>query len=115
MSTPSYPSIGYSIGHVFEPVSQSARMRVASNGRAHVQHIGVYDDVTVSLLHPLIQEDDVQSLIYFWDHNKSSQFIFVDHKDRGWYAQFAGQPTVEHVVNHYWNVTVTLILHRMDQ
>ena len=115
MALATYPDIGYSIGFTIAPSGSAARTRTAPNGRMHVQHLGVYDDSTVELTHPLISEDDMASLRAFWDHNRDQEFYFIDHAGRAWFAQFSGKPIEQHNVHHYWTVTARLILRRADQ
>ena len=115
MSTPGYPTIGYDIGFSIAPQSPSARVRVAANGRAHVQHLGEYDDSVIELVHSLITETQLAELRSHWDTTRADEFRFTDAAGRDWLAQYAGKPVESHEVNRYWSVSVRLLLRRIDQ
>lgn len=115
MSTPGYPNIDYQIGFSITPQSASTRVRIAPNGRAHVQHLGVYDDSTLQIVHPFITEDEMAELRAHWDVTKSDEFSFTDAAGRDWMARYQSKPVEKHEVVHYWSVTVTLLLRRLDQ
>ena len=90
-------------------------MRVAANGRAHVQHLGSYDDSQVQLVHPYITEAQLWELRQFWDTSRADEFYWSDSSGQTWLAQYASRPVEKHEVNSYWSVTVRLLLRRADQ
>ena len=115
MSTPGYPSVPYRIGFSISPQSSATRVRVAANGRAYTQSLGVYDDSTMQITHPFVTETQLAELRAHWDSTKAEEFSFTDAAGRDWMARYAGKPVEQHEVNSYWSVTVTLLMRRLDQ
>jgi len=115
MSTPGYPSVDYEQGFTIAPQSAAARVRLAANGRAHVQHLGEYDDSVIDLVHPVVTEAQLAELRAHWDNTKDAAFLFTDAAGRDWLAEYASKPIEQHRFIRIWSVTVRLLLRRLDQ
>ncbi len=114
LSWPGYPGIAQNISTKVQPDQLSKTDRVA-NGDFRVTYVSQLRAVKITVVHDLVNIDDKERILEFYENKGNSRFDFLYHGDLKIYTcAFTQQPTEVWLSSGsdgtgLWNITSNLI------